>query len=168
MAKVRNLVNGSLKLIDGTTPTPNELTIPIEEGNLSWTEDDTAPVIKNRGKLAGFADPIENAVELTWTMIFEEYTGKTTSGAAVSPVDFLKKKGAAAAFTGTRTCGPYTIDAEFTVAKPSNCDDPLEQKEVLTFADFHTNTIAFEEGEEMDTIVITGTALITTPAAVRS
>lgn len=164
----RNLINGSLKILDGATPTPNELVIPLDEGNLDFEVDETAEVVMNRGSIVGFADFPERPCVISFTIKFEEWLGKTLSGANPSPQDALRKKGNAAAWVSTQLCGPYTVDLEFTIAKPSNCTDPNEQPEVLTFADFHADTHKFTEGEVYNTVAVAGKALIVAPTSVRS
>ena len=167
---VRNLANGSLKIKDGTTPTPLEITVPVMVGNLSWTEQDEAPIVRNRATMVGFADPIEQPVPITFTLGYEEYTGKTTSGGRPSPPDALRNQGVAVTETwvSTRDCGPYVTNLEFTIAKPSNCTDPLEQNEVLTFSDFRCDSLNPVEAEDMSTIEVAGRALVTTPTIVRA
>jgi len=160
---VRNLKNGSLKIKDGGT---NELTIPIEEGNVSFTVRDEASVVTNRGTLASFGTPLEEPMEVSFGIKFEEWQGKSLTGADPSPVDALKKWGNASAWESTTTCGPYTVDLEFTIEEP--CTSATDQQEVLTFPDFHADELAFEEGEEFNLITVRGRCLAVKPTSVRS
>jgi len=159
----RNMQDGSLKIKDGGS---NELTIPVMEGDLSFVETTEAPVIMNRGTLYGMATPQETPLELSFTLKFEEWQGKSASGSDPSPVDALRNRGNASTWSGTLTCGPYTVDLEFTISKP--CSAAGEEDEVLTFADFHCDRLEFSEGEEYNTIAVSGRALVVYPASVRS
>jgi len=160
---IRNLKNGSLKIKDGGS---NELTIPIEEGNVSFTVRDEAGVVTNRGALAGFSTPLEEAMEVSFGIKFEEWQGKSASGASPSPVDALKKWGNASSWASTTTCGPFTVDLEFTISKP--CTAAGEEDEVLTLPDFHADELSFEEGEEYNMITVRGRCLAVKPTSVRS
>ena len=160
---VRNLKNGVLKIKDGGS---NSLTIPVEEGNVSFTVRDEAGVVTNRGSLSGFTTPLEEPLEISFGIKFEEWQGKAASGAAPSPVDALKQWGNASTWASTTSCGPFTVDLEFTISKP--CTAAGEEDEVLTFADFHADEVGFEEGEEYNLITVRGKCLIVKPTSARS
>ena len=49
---VRNLRDGELVIKDGTTPTPQSLTVLLDEGDLTWTERAHTIEIKDRGAIA--------------------------------------------------------------------------------------------------------------------
>lgn len=164
---IRNMTNGSLKIKDGTTPTPLEITIPVMEGDFSWTETDEARTVMNRGTLHSFANPLEEPMTVSFTVKFCEYRGNTNTNVP-SPVDALKQRGEAAAWVSTTGCGPYTTDLEFTITKPSPCTDANEQSEVLDFPQFHADTITFEEGEDFNTITVEGKCLATKPTSTRT
>ena len=166
MAAPRNMTHGTLVIKDGTG-TPETLTIPCREGVLSFAEISEAPVIKNRGVLYAFADPVQEAVDISFTLLFEEWQGKSASGSDPSPRDALKKEGNASGWTTTLTGGPYCVDLEFTIAKPSE-PAATEENEVLTFSDFHADRCEFTEGEDVNRLVVTGKALITKPSVTRS
>lgn len=160
---IRNLKNGSLKIKDGGSL---ELVVPIEEGNVSFTVRDEAAVVTNRGTLASFSTPMEEPMEVSFGIKFEEWQGKGLTGADPSPVDALKQWGNASAWVSTTSCGPYTVDLEFTIAEP--CDSAADQNETLTFADFHADEISFEEGEEYNLITVRGRCLVVKPTSVRA
>jgi len=164
----RNLRNSTITFEDGTTPTALGLLIASEEGNLSFTVGDEAPIIRHRGALQGFADPIEQPVELSFTINFREWTGNTNAATVPSLHDALRGVGNASAWVSTRDCGPFVLDLVFQINQPSNCTDANEMDETLRFSDFRADSFEFSEGEEMDTIVCSGRALVTAPTAVRS
>jgi len=159
------MTDGALVIKDGDTPV-NSLTVPIMEGDLSFVETAEAPVVMNRGSLYGMATPQETPLEISFTLKFEEWQGKSASGSDPSPVDMLRQRGNASAYVGTLSCGPYTVDLEFTITKP--CDAAGEESEVLTFADFHCDRLEFSEGEEYNTISCSGHCLLVSPTSVRS
>lgn len=160
---IRNLTHAALTIKDGGA---NELTIPIEEGNIQFTERREAIVVLNRGVIASMAEGMEEAMTVSFSIKFEEWTGGTTSsGVDPSPVDALKKRGNASGWTSSLLCGPYCVDLEFAITAPSGCG---EQDETLTFSDFHADEIQFQEGEEYDIINVTGKCLALTPVAARS
>jgi hypothetical protein len=160
----RNLRQGTLVIHDGGA---NLLAIPVMDGDLKWTYKDVAPVIKNRGELYNFASPVEEPTEMQFTVLFEEWQGKSATGSDPSVVDALKGIGGAAAWTSSRLDGPYCVDLVFTLDKPEN-PSAGEENEVLTFADFHADSIDFAEGTDANKLTVKGNALVTRPASVRT
>ncbi len=101
----------TIKFLDGT-PTPNEITITIGEGNLTYTETRNIEYILDRGVLdevrLGDETPVELSTDFKWSFI----TGTTGTGGVPSPEDFLKRIGAASAYISTDSdlCRPFAID----------------------------------------------------------
>ena len=160
---VRNLTHGSLKIKGGTSG--QELTIPIEEGNVRFTVRREARVIMNRGTIQEFSEGDEEPMAVSFGIKFEEWRGKTTSGANPSPPDALRKKGNASSWTSVQTCGPYMVDLEFTMTAPCTTGD---QDEVLTFPNFHADEVSFEEGQDYNMLNVTGKCKALEPTSVRS
>lgn len=160
----RNLRNGSITIKDGSG-TPKTLVIPIEEGDLHFVVKDNAPLIRNRGALSGYGTPMEEPVEIDFSALFEEWTGKSTTGASPSPADVMRQKGLASAWVSTSTCGPYTVTLVFTIANPCQSGD---QAETLTFTKVRIDEIDFKEAPEANKLSFKGRALMTTPTAARS
>lgn len=160
----RNLRDGSITLKDGTTPTPFELIIPLQEGDLSFTENHPHITIKNRGRLDHRREGDEEEVDISFSCKFVQYS--YNSGSSGSPsgtpsvIDFLRKQGAASAYKSTdEACAPYAVDLIFNINDP--CNSP--SKEILTFSKFIANQIQFREGADASMLSITGKAFVTKP-----
>lgn len=166
-ANTKNLQNASVTFEDGTG-TPKVCDLEVEEGDLEFVVKprEGIPVL-DRGKLRHFTSGPENPVTFSMTLKFREYGSRTTSGAPISPRDFVTKQGGGSALISTSPVGPYTftmkvkIDTEATAA----ADD---QDELLTFSKCHVDEIAFKEGAEYSTLRLVGKALITEPTITRS
>lgn len=167
MAAVRNLTHGELKIVDGTTPTANELIIPLDNGNLRFTRRRPVATIMNRGVLSQFANTPQQPVDLSFSFKFQEWRGETGGGSPPpSPHDALTQAGNASSWASTITPDTvYTVDLVFTLSNPQATGG---QSETLTFSDFHATEFAFEEGEEFSLITASGQALVVTPVATRA
>lgn len=159
----RSRIHGTVKLIDGTTPTPNEITIPIQDGDLRFQERKEARTVWNRGKLKEFVEGSEEPVSVSFSITFEEWKGK--NGGTASPVDALKKRGNASSWVSRSSSGPYTVLLRFILA---DVEASGGQNETLDFDKFHCDEPAFEEGEDHNTITVTGKALVAAPASTRA
>lgn len=165
--RTRNLRNGTLKIKGGGSG--QELTIPIDEGQLRFTVRKAAKVIMNRGAIAGLGEPNEEPMQVSFSCGFEEWTGRTLTAYASIPsvYDALHKKGNASSWTSTSDCGPYTVDLEFTLANPCTTSG-VDQAEVITFPKFHADDNGFEEGDVMNMQNFSGICAVVEPTAVRS
>ena len=169
----RNLRHSTLSLQDGQTLV-NTLAIAIDEGNLSFTEERTGVVVNNRGELDHWSKGEAMPVSLNFTIKFDQYASRTTraivaasAGGAVTGYsirDFLKDGGSLLTSTNGRT-DIFTSDLIFTITDPVLTGD---EAEVLTFNDFHVDSLQFSEGDEYNTVAITGRALVETPGSARS
>lgn len=160
---VRNFTHGTLKIKGGGSG--EELTVPLEEGNVRFSVVKNAKVIKSRGAVQGLAEGVEEALTVSFGFHFQEWQGKSTSGANPSPVDALKKQGNASSWTSVANCGPYQVDLEFVISNPCATGD---QTETLTFPKFHADSAEFEEGEESNMINVSGTCGVHKPTSARS
>lgn len=160
---VKNLTHGAITIKDGGAGSAqNSLAIPVDEGNLEFTVRREAQTVMNRGSLYGFTEGVEEPVTLSFTIKFEEWLSDTSG--TPSPVDALRQTGEAAAWVSTLACGPYCVDLYFLISPPAGCGETNEQ---LIFADFHADEIRFAEGEEYNTLVVSGKALVLAPTASR-
>jgi hypothetical protein len=160
----RNLKNATLTIGDNGS---NTLVVPIEEGNLSWTESDGAAVVMNRGVISHRA--VTSEVPLTWgfTAKYVAIKGRTTSGADPTVYEAMHGTGNASDWVSTEDCGAYAFDMLWTLASPCLASASDEQ-EVVTFPSCHTGQYQVDEGEEFNTIAFSGDALATKPTSVRS
>lgn len=166
--RIRNLTHGQITIVDGTSPTPNTLIVPIEEGNLRFSVRRPVKVIMNRGRVDSFAEGNEEPMTVSFTAKFEEWTGRTlTAYAAVPSVpDALRQRGNASAWVSSLLCGPYCTDLRFDLDNPCPTAG-VDQTERLTFPDFHADETNFEEGDDSDMIPVSGVCLALEPTAVR-
>lgn len=161
---VRNFRDGKLIIQDGTPSTPNQLEILGAEGDFNFTEVENTNIIMSRGKIAGRTTGDEEALSITFSFKFEQWSYEAGEGVdpaiyGISPVDALKQRGGAAAWVSTAACGPYSVDL---ILEIDNACGGVG-KEVLTFQKFHADSIDFSEGDEFNTISVTGTALVSSP-----
>ncbi len=161
----RNLRNGSITLKD-RTGTPLELLVPIEEGDMSWTETDATTVVKNRGVISHRAVVSEVPVELSFTIKYVAIKGRSETGADPTVYEVLHGTGNAAAWVSVEDCGAYAVDLHFAITSPCLAS-ASDEDELLVFSGFHAETYNPVEGEEYNTIAISGDALLTKPVATR-
>ena len=157
-----DLKNAVIKIKDGTAPTPNEITVKIGEGTMTFSEKRPLMYKKNRGRLDDVVtadeEPVEVSIDAVWDYI------KASSGATPTIIDALKKRGEAASWVSSdvNTCRPYAVDIEVTYTPI--CDD--EDIGTITLSDFRYEDIShnLKEGQ----FSITGKCNITEPTIVRT
>ncbi len=181
----RNLRHGHLRLEDGAlaggiADANNSLVIPIDEGNLNFSEDTPGVVVKNRGALDHWSKGEEMPVTLSFTIKFDAYGSKTTQAVAVdtgdpgslpdggavtdfSVRDFLENGGSLLTSSNGRSDN-FLCSLIFTVDDPMSANDENEE---LTFTQFKCESLKFAEGAEFNTIAVSGRALLTHPGSER-
>ena len=158
-ACTRNLRDGNLTIRDGTG-TPNTLDIPIDGGDLSFTQAEPSVTIKNRGRLDHRRHGDEMEMEVSFSGTFCQWSYATGESTGVSPVDALRKIGGAASWVSTHdACSPYAVDLVFDITDPSD----TTKKETLVFPKFHAETIQFSEADEANTLQVSGRSFATAP-----
>lgn len=124
--KVRR--DGTITLIDGTTPTAVELDIQYEEGNFTFDnialarEDQT--VIRDRGVIT----TVRKGDQQPLTGSFNAYFRQFRSGSAGAVLDFISKTGSYSSNASTGSGGSvyvefYAIDIKYTSAGTALGDD---------------------------------------------
>ncbi len=108
------------------------------EGDLKYTETRNFKYDLDRGLLdtVRFGDDV--ALDVNSSFTYEHITSGTDE--TISPVDAIKRKGAAAEWVSSDSdpCQPYAVDLEITFTPPcANTADP----EVTTFPDFRYEKI---------------------------
>lgn len=169
----RNLRHGTLSVQDGQAAV-NTLAIAIDEGNLTFTEERSGVVVNNRGELDHWSKGEATPVQVSFTIKFDEYASKTTraieaaaAGGAVTDYSlrgFLRNEGGELTSTNGRT-DIFTVDLKFSISNPAATGD---EAEVLQFSDFYADSFNFSEGDEYNTVAVSGRALLETPASTRS
>ena len=158
----KNLRDGTITIKDsGGT---NNLELVLDEGNLTFTDRDNANVILDRGTLDHMRLADEEPVEITFSAKFVAWEGESATPLTPSIPDALRKVGNASSWVSTKPNDVYCVDLEFLIVNP----ETAEKDETLTFADFHADEITFAEGDEFNTISVTGKALIVRPASAYS
>lgn len=160
--KAMDLKNCTVTFVDGTTPTPNELEIKMDEGNLQYSVRRNIEAKKDRGNLdylkEGDQEPMQVQLEGRFASV------KSSSGDPVTPQEFLYKTGAAAGYASTGpVCAADTID--IVVEVDHDCGTTVED-EIITFSDF-----AYEEvgGDfKAGTLSVQGICNAVVPSSVRT
>ncbi len=148
-------------LRDGTTPTPNQISVKIGEGNLTFTENRNLEYRLDRGKLDEVREadqaPMDVSLDAVWEFL------KASSGQPASVEDFMKFRGAAAGnlSTDADVCSPPSID--IIVENIPGCGGI--DKEIITIPDFRYDAIAHDLREA--TLAFTGRANATLANIVR-
>lgn len=161
---VIDLKKCTLKIKDGTSTTPQEISVKIGQGNLTYTVARNIEYLLDRGVLSSVreGDQIPCAVkfEFEWNYITSK-TGDT----APSVEDVLRRAGTATSWVSSDSdaCNPYAVDLEFIFAPtPTSCGD----KETITFADFRFETL--EHDAKAGQVSCSGKCNIVAPTAVKT
>lgn len=165
MPKVtKNLRDGELVVKDGTTPTANDITVALDEGDLGIDETLNTVNVLDRGSLDHMRQGDEEPVRVTFTLKFVEYL-KQSGDSDPSVYEVLTQQGGAAAWASTNDDGGdvFTLTLEFTIASPTSGD----QDETITLTKFHPTSISFKEGDEYNTLGVEGEAFITRPSVAK-
>lgn len=159
MSTTRNLRNATILIKDGAS---NTLEIPISSGDLAFTEKHPTFIIKNRGRIDSRKGGDEMETDVSFSFLFEQYAFASGAAVGISVLDALKGINGAATWVSTDACGPFSVNIQFKVEDPCNAG----HYEILTFQKFHGETFAFKEGNEADSVAVSGNALV--PAPVRT
>lgn len=160
-----DLKYATLKLVDGTTPTANELEITIGEGNLTYTEAKNIEYTLDRGTLDEVREGDQVPVDVSIDFVWEYLRGSSASGAVPTVEEALKNIGNAADWVSTDSdaCRPYAVDIVVTYAPvPTTCGD----KEVITLPDFRYESL--DHDLRAGTVSVSGKCNVTQATVVRS
>jgi hypothetical protein len=136
-----DIKNATIKMKDGTTPTPEELEIKVGEGNVTFKETSARTYELDKGRLDtvrnGDEAPVEVSLEFLWEWL------KADTGLPPTPVDALKKRGEAADWVSSSAdpCEPYCVDIEITLAP--DCEDG-SKNEVILLPDFRVEELNYD------------------------
>lgn len=161
---LRNLTHGSLLVQDGTSPTPNERVISIQNGDLEFTRKQAANVVMHRGTLAEFTRGSEEPCSIRFSFSFDRWEGKPAGTPSIK--EALTGTGLASGVWKTVSANklnsPFTTNLVFTLQDVEGVAAG-GFNETLTFAEFHADEISFKEGEDTNTCSVSGKALILEP-----
>lgn len=159
----KNLRDGVLTIQDDGAA--NSIEVLLDEGNLRITQNENVINVLDRGSLSHMRPGDEQPVEVSFDIKFVEYI-KQVAGANETPYEALTKTGGASAWVTTNTTGDaslYTTDLSFEIATPVTGDFD----ETITLSMFKVTQIEFAEGDEYDTLAVTGQAFIVRPTIVK-
>lgn len=150
----RNLRDGELVITDGTTPTPQSLTVVLDEGDLTWTEVVQTIEVKDRGSIAdGHTRPgEEESVRLSFTSRWTQLLGRfATSGDPLQLYEFINFLSGLSVVSTSQAGEQQTLQYEFTVTDPAGA-----ASEKITFAKVYKQSLVLAEGDDANTIAFTG------------
>lgn len=163
-----DLKDATLKLRDGTTPTPNEIEIKIGEGNLTYSENKTIEYTLDRGRLDEVREGDEVPMDVAFDLVWEFIVGNTDS-AGVPPTveDVLKNQNNAAGWISTDAdvCRPFAVDVVIEHVPACGAGGVAEQ-EIITLPDFRYETL--DHDLRAGTIAVSGRCNAKTATIVRS
>lgn len=156
---IRNMRDGTIIIQDGSA-IPKTLTIPVSEGDFSFTDNENTFIIMNRGRIYGRKLGDESTTQISFTAKFEQWSYAAGASTGISIRDALRGEGGASDWVSTDdACGPFAVDIIFKIADPCNATN----FEVLTFENFHAAQINFREGGEFNSLSVSGEALVESP-----
>lgn len=119
------------------TTYPNELSVKVGEGNLTYSEKVNREYTRDRGALDtvrnGDEEPVEVQLDAVWEWL------RASTGATPTIEDALKKRGVASAWASSSAdaCEPYAVDIEIHYVP----DCGTEETEVILLEDFRYESL---------------------------
>jgi len=150
----RNLRDGELVILDGSTPTPKSLTVVLDEGDLTWTERARTIEVKDRGSIAdGHTRPgEEESVQLSFTARWTQLLGRfATDADPLQLYEFINFLSGLSIASTSQSGEQQTLQYEFTVTDPAGV-----ASEKISFAKVYKETLVLAEGDDSNTIGFTG------------
>jgi len=147
---------------DVLTFLPQQIEIKIGEGNLTYTEAKDYIYLLDRGLLDTVKEGDEQPLEISLEFVYEHVTTGTSE--AISPVDALKRKGAAEEWVSSSSdlCEPFSVDVEIEHVAPCG----TSQNETTVMPDFRYDSLDFNLQDA--TIAVAGKCNTTEAITVRS
>jgi len=159
----------TMKLQDGTTPTPNQIEIKIGEGNLTYDENRPIEYTLDRGRIDEVREGDETPMDVTFDLLWEFITGNLDS-AGVPPTveDVLKNKNNAAGWISSDpdACRPFAVDIVLENVPQCGAGAPTQEQEFITLPDFRYETLSHDVSA--GTIAVTGRCNAKEASIVRS
>jgi hypothetical protein len=134
----QDLKNATIKFKDGGS---NSIEVKIGDGNLTYKESRPIQYELDKGRLdtvrEGDEVPVDVSLGFNWEWI------KSDGSELATPVEVLKKEGAASAWvtSSSDACEPYCVDLEVTLAP--RCSDGTKG-EVILLSDFRYEDLSFD------------------------
>lgn len=157
----RNLRDGQIVMKDGSS-TPKTVTITVEEGNFTFTENFPTREILDRGALSHVRVGDEVPMTLSFSIKAMQVIGFTHTTADANQVYELVRN-LESAYTSTRSTGErYCFDVEFTVTDPAGV-----ASEKFVFEDCYDDSVTYSEGADNNTISLSMKCFRTKPTITR-
>ena len=164
-----DLKNVTIKLVDGTTPTANFISIKIGEGNLTYSENRTIEYTLDRGRIDEVREGDEVPLDVSFDLLWEFITGNQDS-AGVPPTveDALKNQNNAAGWLSSDpdTCRPFALDLLLENVPVCGAAAPTQEQEFITLPDFRYETL--DHDTSAGTIAVSGRCNSKVATVVRS
>lgn len=161
----RNLRDGELVIQDGTTPTPQSLTVLLDEGDLTWTVRSNTIEVKDRGSIAEghTRKGDEESVSLSFTAKWTQLIGKAAAGGdplqLYETLMFLSGTN----LVSTSPAGEQeTLRFEFTVLDPGGA-----ASERITFEKVYRETLTMSEADDANLVSFSGRSFEAAPLVER-
>ena len=147
---------------DVITFLPQQLTIKIGDGNITYTEHNEYSYDLDRGDLDTVREGNQVPMDVKLDAVFEHITQGTSE--AISPMDALKGIGGASAWVSASAdqCEPYCIDLIVKHTPPCG----TSQLETVTFPDFRSESREINYKDA--TISVSGKCKATEPTVTRT
>jgi hypothetical protein len=155
-----DLKQTTLKIKDGTTPTPNEVEIKIGEGNFTFTEARNIEYTLDRGLLDEVREGDQIPMDVSFDFVWEYISGPAGSGELPTIHDILTQEGNAASWISSDLsdpCAPFALDLEIDYSPV--CTGFTGDKEIITIADFRWEQMDFDLRNA--TVAVSGRANVT-------
>lgn len=162
---VRNLRDGELKIEDGTG-TPEDLTLALDNGDLSWSETENDVQVLDRGVLDHPRDGDEAAVELSFSFMWTQLINATRSGGSAGSANTLYEmiNDLGTTYISVGASGEkFQLKYTFEVSDPSTGSN----NERIVFGKVYKQSLECSEGDEANTVNFTGTDFETKPTITR-
>jgi len=158
----RNLRDGELVIKDGASA---ELTVLLDQGDLTWTQRQQTIEVKDRGSIAAghLRKGDDESTSLSFTAKWTQLLGKSANAAdPLQLYETLMFQGETG-ITSTSPAGQQeTLTFEFTVADPAGV-----ASEKIIFSKVYRETLTMSEGDDANLIAFTGRAFQVAPVVQR-
>lgn len=150
--ETRNLRDGVLTVFDKANSVHH--TVTLDEGDLSWTQTNNVIEVLDRGVLDHIRKGDESPMDVSFSMKYQNLQADS----ATTTYEAIKGIGEASAWDSTRGEDVYCVSLVFQVL---NTSDAVEES--INFRDFFWTSIEFSEGDEYNTLAVSGRSFRTTP-----
>jgi len=155
MGQTRNLRDGQITVKDGAAAS---VVLTLENGDLTYEIRKDHKRIRDRGALDHTRPGDEQETKLSFSVMVDRVSEATTP---VTLHDALMNVRSASTWVSSGAAHePYQVDIEFKVLDPAGGADD----ETITFTKFHVESITPAEGDDANTIEVSGFAFITDAA----